>query len=130
MSTYICCSFTSENGFPRFSRLSSDSSFFYSTPTNMSGSPEGIYEPGIVDPKTPRADYTSPYWHVSLHKHANFQSAWPNEVVDVVIIGSGISGMTLARTLTTKNSNLRVVLVDARQLLCWGYRTKWRTHKD
>ncbi|KAF2096170.1 nucleotide-binding domain-containing protein [Rhizodiscina lignyota] len=85
----------------------------------MSGSPEGIYEPGIVDPKTPLPKYTSPYWHIAPHKHANHQSPWPKDTVDVVIIGSGISGMSLARTLTTKNPRLSVVLVDARQL-CAG----------
>lgn len=85
----------------------------------MSGSPEGIYEPGIVDPKTPRPTYTSPYWHISPHKHANHQSPWPNETVDVLIIGSGVSGMMLARTLTAKRPGLNFVLVDSRQL-CAG----------
>ncbi|KAJ5397776.1 FAD dependent oxidoreductase [Penicillium cosmopolitanum] len=85
----------------------------------MSGSPEGIYEPGIVDPKTPLPNYTSPYWHISPHKHANHQSAWPKGIVDVVIIGSGISGMTLARTLVKRNLGLDIVLVDSRQL-CAG----------
>ncbi|CAG8190827.1 unnamed protein product [Penicillium olsonii] len=85
----------------------------------MSGSPEGIYEPGIVDPKTPLSQYTSPYWHISPHKHANHQSPWPKGIVDIVIIGSGVAGMTLARTLTAKRPDLDVVLVDSRQL-CAG----------
>ncbi|KAJ5099971.1 hypothetical protein N7532_006972 [Penicillium argentinense] len=84
----------------------------------MSGSPEGIYEPGVVDPQTPLPNYTSPYWHISPHRHANHQSIWPADVVDVLIIGSGVSGMTLARTLT-KDSSPNVVLVDSRQL-CAG----------
>lgn len=71
-----------------------------------------------MDPGTPGPNYTSPYWHIEPHRHANHQSAWPKGIVDVVIIGSGISGMTLARTLTTK-PGLEVVLVDSRQL-CAG----------
>ena len=85
----------------------------------MSGSPEGIYERGIVDPKIPLSKYTSPYWHISPHQHANHQSPWPSAISDVVIIGSGISGMTLARTLIRANAKLEVVLIDARQL-CAG----------
>ncbi|OQE20034.1 hypothetical protein PENSTE_c014G01731 [Penicillium steckii] len=85
----------------------------------MSGSPEGIYERGIVDPKIPLSKYTSPYWHISPHQHANHQSPWPSAIADVVIIGSGISGMTLARTLIRANAKLEVVLIDARQL-CAG----------
>lgn len=84
----------------------------------MSSSFEGIYEPGIVDPNLPVAHPTTPFWHSSRHRLANFQSPWPDHA-DIVIIGSGISGMSLARTLLSKNPGLSVVLVEAREL-CSG----------
>lgn len=85
----------------------------------MSGALEGIYEPGIVDPGVPSPKSTTPFWHSEPHPRANHQSPWPIEPVDVVIIGAGISGMSLARTLTSSNPDLRIVLVEARSL-CSG----------
>lgn len=86
----------------------------------MSGSLEGIYEPGIVDPGVPVSSPTKPFWHSNPHPHANHQSPWPTTAVDVVVIGSGISGMSLVRTLlSTHRPDLRVVLVEARSL-CSG----------
>lgn len=85
----------------------------------MSGSPEGIYEPGVVDPGVPRAKSTQAFWQSEPHPLANHQSPWPTETVDVVIIGSGVTGTNLARNLLEKRPNLRVVLVEARTL-CSG----------
>lgn len=85
----------------------------------MSGAPEGIYEPGIVDPGFPNPTPTNPFWLSTPHPLANHQSAWPTDPMDVVIIGSGISGMSLARTMLARRPDLRITLVEARSL-CSG----------
>ncbi|CAG9978445.1 unnamed protein product [Clonostachys byssicola] len=85
----------------------------------MSGALEGIYEPGVVDPGLPVANGTSSFWHSKGHPLSDHQSSWPSEPVDVVIIGSGISGMSIARTLAAEAPQLRAVLVEARAL-CSG----------
>ncbi|KAK0638440.1 Gamma-glutamylputrescine oxidoreductase [Lasiodiplodia hormozganensis] len=85
----------------------------------MSGSPEGIYEPGIVDPGLPVPHPTKSFWLSSLHQLANHQSPWPTHTVDVAIIGSGITGTNIARTLLQKQPNLRIVVLEARSL-CSG----------
>ncbi|VUC30715.1 unnamed protein product [Clonostachys rosea] len=85
----------------------------------MSSALEGIYEPGIVDPGVPSTSGTKPFWHSSPHPFANHQSEWPKDVVDIVVIGSGITGMNLVRTLLKHSSNLNIVLVEARSL-CSG----------
>lgn len=85
----------------------------------MSGALEGIYPPGIVHPGPPASNPTTPYWHSSPHAFANHQSSWPAEPVDIVVIGSGISGMTLCRTLISKRPDLKITVVEARSL-CSG----------
>ncbi|KAK7224776.1 hypothetical protein V2G26_012779 [Clonostachys chloroleuca] len=85
----------------------------------MSGALEGIYEPGVVDPGLPVANSTASFWHSKSHPLSDHQSSWPSGPVDVVIIGSGISGMSIARTLATEAPQLRVILVEAREL-CSG----------
>lgn len=85
----------------------------------MSGALEGIYPPGIVRPGPPVSNPTTPYWHSVPHAYANHQSPWPSEPVDIVIIGSGISGMGLCRTLLVKRPDMRVTVVEARSL-CSG----------
>lgn len=85
----------------------------------MSGALEGIYEPGVVDPGLPRANMTIPYWHITPHQHANHNSPWPSSVADIAIIGTGITGMSLARTITAKRPDLAVVVLEARTL-CSG----------
>ncbi|KAF5240394.1 hypothetical protein FANTH_9654 [Fusarium anthophilum] len=85
----------------------------------MSGALEGIYEPGVVDPGYPSPKGTSPFWHSQPHPRANHQSEWPSEIMDVVIIGAGLSGMNLVRTLLKKQPDIQIVLIDARSL-CSG----------
>lgn len=85
----------------------------------MSGSPEGIYEPGIVDPGVPVPHSTKSFWLSSPHPLANHQSPWPTQAVDIAIIGSGITGTNIARTLLHKQPNLRIVVFEARSL-CSG----------
>lgn len=85
----------------------------------MSSSFEGVYEPGIVDPGTPIPRWTKPYWHNAPHRLANHQSAWPTGITDILIIGSGMTGTSMAHTITSKRPDLNVVMVDARPL-CSG----------
>lgn len=85
----------------------------------MSSSFEGVYEPGVVDPGIPVHNPTTPFWYSTPHPLANHRSPWPTGISDVVIIGSGISGTSLARTLLSKRPDLQVTLIDARSL-CSG----------
>ncbi|KAG7405530.1 putative oxidoreductase OrdL [Fusarium oxysporum f. sp. rapae] len=85
----------------------------------MSGALEGIYEPGVVDPGCPSPNGTTPFWHSQPHPRANHQSKWPSDIVDVVIIGAGLTGMSLIRSMLKKKPGIRIVLLDARSL-CSG----------
>ncbi|PKS12478.1 hypothetical protein jhhlp_000684 [Lomentospora prolificans] len=84
----------------------------------MSTSPDGIYEKGIIDPGLPVANSTQPYWLTEPSKIANLQSAWRDEA-DVVIIGSGMTSVSLCRTLLSKSPGIRVLVAEARGL-CAG----------
>lgn len=86
----------------------------------MSGSPEGVHERGIVDPGIP-VDIslsTKSFWLSEPVAFSRLQSPWI-DVADVVIVGSGITGASLARTLYQKIPTLKVVVVDARDI-CSG----------
>lgn len=85
----------------------------------MSGSPEGIYEPGVIDPGLPRSNPTKPFWQRMPHALAEHQSPWPDVPVDIVIIGSGITGTNVARCLLKQRPRLKIALVEARTL-CSG----------
>ncbi|OJJ08769.1 hypothetical protein ASPVEDRAFT_144899 [Aspergillus versicolor CBS 583.65] len=84
----------------------------------MSNSPDGIYEKGIVDPGLPVLNSTKPFWLSEPSKISKLQSPWTDEA-DFVIIGSGMSAASLARSLYAKRPGLSVVLVEARDL-CSG----------
>lgn len=85
----------------------------------MSSSFDGIYEPGVVDPGLPVHNPTKPFWQSSPHQFAGYRSPWPEAPVDVAIIGSGMTGSNLARSLLKLRPGLRVVLLEARTL-CSG----------
>lgn len=85
----------------------------------MSTSPDGIYEPGIIDPGLPVTPYLQPYWLTQPSSIAKIQSVpWP-ESADIVIIGSGMTAVSLTRTLYAKRPELRIVVVEAREV-CSG----------
>ncbi len=63
----------------------------------MSSSPDGIYEAGIIDPGLPVTNATQPFWLSEPSGISTLQSPW-TEVADVVIIGSGMTAASLART--------------------------------
>jgi glycerol-3-phosphate dehydrogenase len=62
--------------------------------------------------------FTSPtqsYWETPPHRLASYRSPFP-ESADVVIIGSGISGTNVARSLYELAPHLKVVIMEARTL--------------
>ncbi len=75
-----------------------------------------------LSPGLPVDDPTIPYWTVppiDLNLPAHNNSALPTHV-DVLIIGSGITGVSCARTLLKKGPpGLRVLVLEARDV-CSG----------
>lgn len=61
---------------------------------------------------------TVSYWQVPEHPLASYRSPFPLSA-DVVIIGSGITGISVARTIFEQNPALNVVILEARTL-CSG----------
>lgn len=84
----------------------------------MATSPEGIYEKGIVDPGLPVKNPITSFWLTEPSEISKLQSPWL-DTADVVIIGSGMTAASLARSLYSKRPNLRIVLVEARDV-CSG----------
>lgn len=84
----------------------------------MSGSPDGVYEAGVVDPGIPVGNATKPFWLTQPSPIDNSQSPWRKDA-DVVIIGSGVTGTSIARDLLTRRPELRVVMLEARDV-CSG----------
>ena len=72
------------------------------------------------DPGLPVPNPTLPFWHDVLSPIDSLSSSTLPEYADVVIIGSGITGTSIARTLlTTGVPTLRVVMLEARTV-CSG----------
>ena len=84
----------------------------------MSTSPDGIYEPGIIDPGLPVKNPTTPFWLTQPSKIHELQSPWLDSA-DIIIVGSGMTAMSLTRALYSKRPDLRIVIVEARGL-CSG----------
>lgn len=72
-----------------------------------------------ADPGLPKPDSTPPYWLKPLHPLAALQSSNLPAHVDVVIVGSGITGLSLARSILEGNPELSVAVLEARTL-CSG----------
>lgn len=66
----------------------------------------------------PVASPTVSYWQSPPHRLASYCSEFPS-AADVVIIGSGITGSSVARTLFEQSPSLKIVILEARQL-CSG----------
>lgn len=85
----------------------------------MSTSPDGIYERGIIDPGLPVKSPTQPFWLSEPSTISKLQSSpWP-ETADIVIIGSGMTAVSLAYKLLTHQPATKIVIVEARDL-CSG----------
>src|ERR1700685_3606507 len=63
----------------------------------------------------PVSSPTVSYWQVPEHPLASYRSTFPASV-DVVVIGSGITGISVARTLFELDPSLSVVILEARKL--------------
>lgn len=71
------------------------------------------------DPGLPSQNPTQSYWQHIPHPLAETQSpVQPNEA-DIVVIGSGITGASVTKTLLEANPSLRVAVFEARTL-CSG----------
>ena len=70
--------------------------------------------PGIPT-ASPNSATTEPFWMVPPAAVADYQTeAWP-EQVDVVVIGSGITGTSVARALLDEHkAGLKVLMLEAR----------------
>jgi glycine/D-amino acid oxidase-like deaminating enzyme len=73
----------------------------------------------LEDPGLPRSKSTRPYWLNNEHSLARQQSTtFPNSA-DIVIIGSGITGLRVASTLLEELPDVSIVVLEARTL-CSG----------
>lgn len=70
------------------------------------------------DPGLPHTNPTQPFWQEPAHALFNVQSPALAPSADIVIIGSGITGCSIAKHIL-ENSDLSVVVLEARNL-CSG----------
>ncbi|KAM0563127.1 hypothetical protein ACHAPJ_000841, partial [Fusarium lateritium] len=87
----------------------------------MSNSPDGIYEKGIIDPGFPVKNSTQSFWLTEPCEISKLQSPWPNELIDIAVIGSGMTAASLINTLYryNKGADLKITVLEARDL-CSG----------
>ncbi|KAG0159694.1 hypothetical protein PDIDSM_7217 [Penicillium digitatum] len=72
-----------------------------------------------ADPGLPRPNPTESYWQHIPHALANVQSSELPTVRDFAIIGSGITGLSVARSLLERHPTATVTVLEARAL-CSG----------
>lgn len=72
-----------------------------------------------IDPGIPVPSPTVPFWQVPSHALANVASEQLASTADVVIIGSGMTGCSVAKSLLEGDSILRITVLEARGL-CSG----------
>lgn len=71
------------------------------------------------DPDLPRSNPTSAYWQLVPHRLSNHQSPTLPDAADIVVIGSGITGASVAKTLLDSDDSCKVIVLEARSL-CSG----------
>lgn len=71
-----------------------------------------------ADPGLPRANPTRSYWQRVPHPLANVQSPSLQQT-DVAVIGSGITGLSVSKTLLERDPSVQVTVLEARSL-CSG----------
>lgn len=69
-----------------------------------------------ADPGLPVQNPTTPFWQIPPHPLAQVASAKLPSTTDVVIIGSGMTGCSVAKGLLEGNSNLKITVLEARSL--------------
>ncbi|KAJ5281982.1 FAD dependent oxidoreductase [Penicillium angulare] len=73
----------------------------------------------MADPGLPRPNPTQSYWQHVPHALANTQSTTLPAKRDHVIIGSGISGLSVAKNLLERHPSAKITILEARTL-CSG----------
>ncbi|KAJ6111340.1 hypothetical protein N7523_007401 [Penicillium sp. IBT 18751x] len=73
----------------------------------------------MVDPGLPQPNPTQSYWQHVPHALANTQSATLPTERDFAVIGSGITGLSVAKTLLERHPSATVTILEARTL-CSG----------
>ncbi|KAL4885750.1 FAD dependent oxidoreductase [Aspergillus karnatakaensis] len=71
------------------------------------------------DPGLPRDDPTQAYWQQEPHALATVQSTSLSDRTDVAVIGSGITGANVTKTLLERHASHKVTVFEARTL-CSG----------
>ncbi|KAH8743755.1 FAD dependent oxidoreductase [Diaporthe sp. PMI_573] len=71
------------------------------------------------DPGLPRQNPTKSYWQHVPHAISDVQSAQLPTDTDIAVIGSGITGASVIKTLLDKDSSARITVFEARTL-CSG----------
>lgn len=80
-----------------------------------------IIPPALLraDPGLPRPNPTQSYWQRVPHALANAQSPYLPQRTDIAVIGSGITGLSVSRTLLEARPSANVSVLEARTL-CSG----------
>lgn len=73
----------------------------------------------MADPGLPRSNPTRSYWQHVPHPLANTQSETLTSERDYAIIGSGITGLSVAKTILERHPSATVAVLEARTL-CSG----------
>ncbi|KAJ9639838.1 hypothetical protein H2204_003631 [Knufia peltigerae] len=68
------------------------------------------------DPGLPVENATTPFWLEPVVQHAHHQSPSLSQTADVVILGSGITGISTALHLSRIAPELKIVMLEARDL--------------
>lgn len=71
------------------------------------------------DPGLPRENPTASYWQKDPHPLSSAQSASLPPTTDIAVIGSGITGGSVTKTLLEQHDSCRVTVLEARTL-CSG----------
>ncbi|KAJ5618787.1 hypothetical protein N7510_002771 [Penicillium lagena] len=78
-----------------------------------------IFDLIMADPGLPRPNPTQSYWQHVPHALANIQSSTLPTDTDHAIIGSGITGLTVAKNLLERDPSSKVAILESRTL-CSG----------
>jgi glycine/D-amino acid oxidase-like deaminating enzyme len=71
------------------------------------------------DPGLPRTNPTTAYWQNPPHKLSNIQSASLPSKTDIAVIGSGITGASVTKTIFDNHPTAKVTVFEARTI-CSG----------
>lgn len=84
--------------------------------SNKDNQSNGDISAWTSDPGLPVANPTTPMWQIPLHELADVSSSSLPGQADVVVIGSGMTGCSVAKTILEGDSRLKVTVLEARGL--------------